>query len=113
MGIVGVPRRPPRLHPAHGYRQQHVRGEPVQTEQSEEAEAHATARSANLTVSVGRGTVSVCTRNFLHRDMLRAEASAQFTIASRLLSRVEQEKMSMFIVPVSGQGAGRRGTRRV
>src|SRR5688572_32569610 len=37
----------------------------------------ATARSANLTVSVWRGTVSVCTRDLLDVDMLRTKTPAQ------------------------------------
>src|SRR5688572_30366270 len=38
---------------------------------------HATARRANLAATVRPGAMSVCARNLLQRDMLRAEGSAQ------------------------------------
>ena len=63
----------------------------------------ATPRSDELAASVGPWAVSVSTRDLLDGDVLRAEAiGSSSSIASRLLSLVEQEKMSMLTVPVSG-----------
>ena len=121
-GTVGVPNRPTatvRLHA--GDRQDDVRFDPGQTEQAEQAEPpgdgpqrepNGVRRSAGRVRRHGGSPGST-------RAARRTIGPARRSL-SRLLSRVEQEKMSMLTVPVSGQvcrtacdsaGSARRSAR--
>ena len=86
-----------------GERQDSVRLDPAQAEQAEEAEAprHRPQRESNC-VRPGGGPCPSARGISCTVTCWAPKDRRSSSIASRLLSLVEQEKMSMFTVPVSG-----------
>ena len=103
-GSAGVPNSGGQRRPAARERQHHMRFGPVQTEQAEEAEAPGDASQDEAEPRQSGGGPCPSARGISWTDTPAAPNDRpSSSIAARLLSLVEHEKMSMLTVPVSGQ----------